>query len=156
QGNWYPLRLASHKGPPRICLEAGELRLYAEGNGTLLPPENDELKELVYAGYRPLAATLIEQRVFMLAGETGLQPARVRIREQKRRWGSCSAKKWLNLNWRLALAPPEVMDYVILHELCHLEHLNHSPRFWSRVGYFMPDYGRHRRWLRENGSELFL
>lgn len=85
-----------------------------------------------------------------------LAPSAVRVKEQASRWGSCSSRGAINLNWRLVFAPPEVFEYVVVHELCHLEHPHHQPPFWRRVAELMPDYGRHRRWLREHGQRLTL
>ena len=75
-------------------------------------------------------------------------------REQKTRWGSCSSEKNLNFNWKLILAPPEVLDYVVVHELCHLKEMNHSKAFWEEVGKVMPEYETHKLWLKENGWRL--
>ena len=86
----------------------------------------------------------------------GLVPKAVRIKEQSRLWGSCSTRGGINLNWRLIFAPPDVFEYVVVHELCHLEHPHHQPPFWRRVAEIMPVYGRHRRWLRTNGHLLTL
>lgn len=79
---------------------------------------------------------------------------RICIKDQKSRWGSCSSKRNLNFNWRIIMAPPEVADYVVVHEMCHLRHLNHSPEFWKEVAGILPDYKERRKWLREHGSEL--
>ncbi len=80
----------------------------------------------------------------------------VTIRAQKTRWGSCSAKGGLNFNVKLYFAPPEALDYVVVHELCHLCEMNHGPRFWALVAQIMPDYQVWRKWLRDNGSSLEL
>ncbi len=87
---------------------------------------------------------------------TGGTYHRISIRDQKTRWGSCSAKGTLSFNWRLMLAPPAVLDYVVVHELCHLTHMNHSKAFWALVESVCPDYRTHRRWLKEHGQELVL
>ena len=84
----------------------------------------------------------------------GVSYGRITIRCQKTRWGSCSAKGNLNFNCLLMLAPPEVADYVVVHELCHRKHMNHGAAFWSEVARILPDYARHRAWLKENGSRL--
>lgn len=81
---------------------------------------------------------------------------RITIRDQKTRWGSCSAKGTLSFNWRLMLAPPAVLDYVVVHELCHLTHMNHSKAFWALVESACPDYRAHRKWLKQHGHELIL
>ncbi|MDE7199770.1 MAG: M48 family metallopeptidase [Lachnospiraceae bacterium] len=87
---------------------------------------------------------------------TGGSFQRVTIRDQKTRWGSCSARGTLSFNWRLMLAPPAVLDYVVVHELCHLTHMNHSPAFWALVESVCPDYRIYRKWLKEHGQELIL
>ena len=93
-------------------------------------------------------------RMAELARRMGLSFDRLAIRAQKTRWGSCSAKRSINLNCLLVLVPEEVRDYVMIHELCHLRHLNHSPAFWKMVEYYDPDYRQHRRWLREHEQVL--
>jgi len=79
---------------------------------------------------------------------------RIAIRGQKTRWGSCSSQKNLNFNWRLMMAPKDVVKYVVLHELTHLEHMDHSARFWLAVRDSCPEYKRHKVWLRDNGRLL--
>jgi predicted metal-dependent hydrolase len=85
-----------------------------------------------------------------------LMPAAVRIKQHKRLWGSCTAKRAINLNWRLILAPPAVFEYVVVHELCHLREPNHQAPFWRLVGEILPGFERQRRWLRTNGHLLTL
>lgn len=78
----------------------------------------------------------------------GRTPGRITVREQKTRWGSCSSQHNLNFNWLLIMAPPEALDYVVIHELCHLYEFNHSPAFWARVARYQPEYAAWRQWLR--------
>jgi predicted metal-dependent hydrolase len=85
-----------------------------------------------------------------------LLPAAVRVKEQKRLWGSCSPKGRINLNWRLIFAPPPVFEYVVVHELCHLREPHHQAPFWRLVGQILPDFEQRRRWLRANGHLLTL
>lgn len=87
---------------------------------------------------------------------TGGTYSRISIRSQKTRWGSCSAKGTLSFNWRLMLAPPAVLDYVVVHELCHLSHMDHSDSFWKKVESVYPDYRTARKWLKDHGHELVL
>ena len=84
----------------------------------------------------------------------GIPYGRVTIREQRTRWGSCSNKRNLNFNWKLVMAPEAAMEYVVVHELCHLIHLNHSDRFWAEVRRRMPDYEVWKKWLKRNGQAL--
>ncbi len=79
---------------------------------------------------------------------------RITIRNQKTRWGSCSSKGNLNFNWRLLMAPAGILDYVVVHELCHLLYLNHSRQFWQAVESILPDYQKRRNWLKANGMTL--
>ncbi|SHK65460.1 M48 family metallopeptidase [Hespellia stercorisuis] len=99
--------------------------------------------------YREQARQAIIPRVNYFAERMELRPNSIRIKEQKSRWGSCSSKRNLNFNWRLVLMPQEVMDYVVVHELCHLRYMNHSQEFWAYVEQIMPDYRRWKKWLKE-------
>jgi predicted metal-dependent hydrolase len=106
----------------------------------------------------PDARRAARELVTMLADEEaealGVSYSRIEIRDQRTRWGSCSPKGTLSFNWRLALAPLEVLDYVVVHELCHLREPNHSPRFWRLVTERRPGWREQRAWLREHGPEL--
>ena len=84
----------------------------------------------------------------------GVRPVRVTIKDQKTRWGSCSSLGNINYNWRIIMAPSQVADYLVIHELCHLLEPNHSDRFWSHVSRFSPNYKVCRRWLADNGKLL--
>ena len=79
---------------------------------------------------------------------------RITVRDQKTRWGSCSQTGNLNFNFRLILAPLEVLDYVVVHELCHRRQMNHSTQFWQEVAQVLPDYRKRKAWLTENGWRL--
>ncbi len=100
------------------------------------------------------AAEMIVPRVDEFASIIGVSYGRATIKNQLSRWGSCSAKGNLNFNCLLVLCPPEVLDYVIIHELCHRRHMNHSADFWAEVEKYCPDYRSSRAWLRENGGSL--
>lgn len=107
---------------------------------------------------RHAAATELREtvslRLAFWSDKLGLRYRKVFIKNQRTRWASCSKKGNLNFNWRLLWAPPEVLDYVIVHELCHLVEMNHSPRFWAQVALWCPDYKKHRKWLRVHGRDL--
>ena len=106
--------------------------------------------------YIDAAKEYFPKRVAYFHQFTGGTYSRITIRDQKTRWGSCSSKGTLSFNWRLMLAPPAILDYVVVHELCHLRHMDHSPAFWQAVGEVFPDYAFARKWLRKHGQELVL
>ena len=96
----------------------------------------------------------IPERVEYFAKVIGVTYGKITIRNQKTRWGSCSSKGNLNFNCLLMLAPPEVLDYVVVHELCHRKQMNHSKAFWLEVEKVLPDYKEARKWLKEEGSQM--
>ncbi len=100
------------------------------------------------------AKELIAARVAHWAGLLGVKYNRVAVKSQRSLWGSCSRRGNLNFNWRLAAAPADTLDYVVIHELCHLREMNHSRDFWAHVAAACPDFKLQRRWLRKNGAEL--
>lgn len=106
--------------------------------------------------YRQAAKEYFPRRVAYYAQQIGVTYGTIRIAGQKTRWGSCSSKGTLSFNWKLMLAPPKVLDYVVVHELCHRKEMNHSPRFWKLVEEIMPDYKEYKQWLKENGNTLQL
>jgi predicted metal-dependent hydrolase len=102
------------------------------------------------------AAEKINQRVKEFSSIIGVSYNNIRIKDTKTRWGSCSSKGNLNFNFRIIMAPHAVMDYVIVHELCHLKHMNHSKLFWETVAQYMPDYEAYKEWLKVNGRVLYV
>lgn len=95
--------------------------------------------------YRDKARARFESRVAYYHKITGVRYTSVTVRDQKTRWGSCSSRGTLSFNYRLIFAPPEILDYVVVHELCHLTHMNHSADFWNMVGSVMPEYKIYRK-----------
>jgi predicted metal-dependent hydrolase len=88
------------------------------------------------------------------AAAIGQAPTRITVRDTRSRWGSCTAQGALNFSWRLILAPPVVLDYLVAHEMAHLREMNHSARFWSLVGSICPNVDEAERWLKRNGASL--
>lgn len=122
---------------------------------------NEPVSRFTQAQIREFANTtkaLVPPRLELFAKQLGVRFNRVTIRAQHSRWGSCCKHKDgvynLNFNCLLALVPPEVLDYVVVHELCHIREMNHSKAFWQLVGKILPDYKSHKKWLREQGGEL--
>lgn len=100
------------------------------------------------------ALEYIPKRVSYFAKQIGVTYGKITIRNQKTRWGSCSSKGNLNFNCLLMLTPPEVIDYVVVHELCHRKEMNHSGAFWAEVEKVIPDYKEQVKWLKENGEKI--
>ena len=114
------------------------------------------IRQAIERFYRAQAQDYLPKRAEKLAHKHGFKFARVRIKNQKTRWGSCSAKRNINLNMRLMMAPDDAIDYVIIHELCHLRELNHSPAFWALVESYCPEFRQWRAWFRQHGPSLIL
>lgn len=131
-------------------------RVRTNPSGVSSPTLSDTQRNALESRYRIAAASYFPKRVAYYQTLTGGSYTRITIRDQKTRWGSCSSRGTLSFNWRLMLAPPAVLDYVVLHELCHLTHMNHSKEFWNSIASIMPDYKVHRTWLKEHGRELTL
>lgn len=129
-------------------VRAGQERLKEE------EAQYGKLTEAELKVLRMQAEEVFLARTAFYAGKMGVSYGRITIRRQKTRWGSCSQSGNLNFNCLLMLAPPGVIDYVVVHELCHRIEMNHSPRFWKLVGEVYPDYNRWKRWLKENGGRL--
>lgn len=109
-----------------------------------------DIKKSIEKFYRKKAEEVIHDRLQFFNEYYGFRYNRVTLRNQKTRWGSCSMLKNLNFNWRLIMAPIEVIDYVVVHEMCHLKQMNHSFRFWALVAEAIPNYKEVRKWLRNN------
>lgn len=119
--------------------------------------ESQDMEPLTYAEIRKLAdkaMDYIPKRVNYFAKQVGVDYGRITIRNQKTRWGSCSGKGNLNFNCLLMLTPPEVIDYVVVHELCHRKEMNHSKAFWREVERILPDYRKSVKWLKEEGTRI--
>lgn len=104
--------------------------------------------------FRRLAKEKIPKRVALFAEQVGVDYGKITIKDTKSRWGSCSYQGNLNFCWRLILAPEEVLDYIVVHELCHRLEMNHSARFWAEVKRVFPEYEKSKEWLKENGLAL--
>jgi predicted metal-dependent hydrolase len=136
--------------------EPGRARVHRRGDVLLVPQGGDAAHAAVERWYRRQARAEIAPRLDTAAAALGRRYTKLTIRDQRTRWGSCSAAGAMSFNWRLLLAPDIVLEYVVRHEACHLAVMDHSPRFWSVMGRLMPGYERPRRWLREHGATLVL
>lgn len=118
--------------------------------------EIEEISALIEKYYRKELKKIIDKRIGFYQNNFKIKPKNITIKSQKTRWGSCSSERNINFNWKLIMAPIEIIDYLIVHEMSHLVHMNHSKSFWSLVGKIMPDYKKRQNWLNENGFLLTL
>jgi predicted metal-dependent hydrolase len=150
-GRWIPTRLERGGRRPLVQLEEddeGALSLY------LRVPEDDEPHDALVGWYRKAAREVFECKAAAWAERFGLRHGKVSIRNQRTRWGSCTYEGDLSFNWRLVLAPEWVLDSIVVHELCHIDELNHSDRFWALVDERFPRHEEASEWLREHGPAL--
>lgn len=124
-------REMSEKRKKEPTLTKIQIRNLAERASQVIPPKVEKYAQILQVSY-----------------------GRITIRNQKTRWGSCSSKGNLNFNCLLMLAPDEVIDYVVVHEVCHRKEMNHSPAFWELVEHMLPDYRKQKEWLKIHGAEL--
>ena len=134
----------------------GALRVTRRGDVLFVPPDGEARTPALERWYRRAARSEIEPRLQRACALAGTSYSRLTIRGQRTRWASCSRSGAMSFNWRLLLAPEPVLDYVVWHEVCHLEVMDHSPRFWRLVAARSPGYREHVRWLRANGPTLVL
>lgn len=128
----------------------------AEGEAEEIIKYQQIIKQYLACWYEKQAHIWVPRRVRHYASVVDETFSRIFIKNQKSRWGSCSSARNLNFNWRLMMAPLEVLDYVVVHELCHLKEMNHSKEFWAEVEKVLPDYKERKKWLDENGKLLTL
>jgi predicted metal-dependent hydrolase len=136
--------------------QPGRTRAHRSAGALLVPADAEAARAAIERWYRRAAAREIAPRLDAAAAALGASYATLSIRSQRTRWGSCSSTGAMSFNWRLLLAPDEVLDYVVWHEACHLRVMDHSPRFWALVGRHCPGYEEQRRWLRLHGATLVL
>jgi len=137
----------------RVLLERETLRVKIPS--TVAAAEHGEYcNKQVLNWLKAQARSTFNNETFTLCRELGLQYNNIAIKDTRSRWGSCSGKTNLNFNWRLIMAPPDVLRYVVVHETAHLQEMNHSERFWALVQQRCPDYRRHRDWLKKHAGEI--
>lgn len=131
-----------------------------QGQLVVQTPEGSQqphmIRNALVRWYKRQALQKMRDKVKRYAPVVGVKPAGVAIKSFKSRWGSCTVKGELEFNWRIMFAPNRMVDYVVVHELCHLIHYDHSPDFWSEVWRVMPDYQECRNWLKENSERLVI
>ncbi|MDO8188378.1 SprT family zinc-dependent metalloprotease [Conexibacter sp. JD483] len=142
-----------------LVAEPGRTRVHRSGERLLVPgapADGEASRAALERWYRRRAAEEIAPRLDAATARAGTRYTKLTIRGQRTRWASCSTNGGMSFNWRLLLAPAPVLDYVVWHEVCHLEVMDHSPRFWNLLASRWPDYEAHQAWLRRHGATLVL
>ena len=145
-GRSYPLRIVKN----------GEMPLSLGDGFTLSVNRRTDARSLFVEWYKTRAKEVIHNRLLHFSGLSGIDFTLFRITSAQKRWGSCNSRGNVHFSYRLIMAPLPVVDYVVVHELVHIEEKNHSSRFWQKVERILPDYRGRRAWLRNNGSLLVL
>jgi predicted metal-dependent hydrolase len=123
-------------------------------SGVEAEPSSDLIRTILIRWMKKQARVHMSMLIERHATRMALFPRSLKIKTQKSRWGSCGPNNDINMNWLLMLAPPEAMEYVVVHELCHIRHKNHSKDFWGLVAEHMPAYQQQRNWLKHHGPSL--
>jgi predicted metal-dependent hydrolase len=144
-----------------VRVESGRVRPHVARRGSALhvavaAPGEAPLRQALERWYRRRARAEVEPRLDRAVRRAGTRYSSLQIRGQRTRWASCSASGAMSFNWRLLLAPAEILDYVVEHEVVHLDVLDHSQRFWATLAARCPDWRRHESWLRRHGHALRL
>ncbi|PLT29632.1 M48 family metallopeptidase [Peribacillus deserti] len=142
-GKTYPIQIHtdSNVEQDHAVLGGDQLHIYVNDL------EDEKIKQTLKRFYYQQCKALVEKSIASYQGYFKVKPRSIRISDSKTTWGTCDSKKQLTFNWKLAMAPPEVIDYVVVHEMCHMIHLNHDRSFWRLVGKIIPDYKSRESWL---------
>lgn len=139
----------------RIRFDGEDFEVHVDPEG-----EEEERERSIREGltqwYRHEAFRKLKERTRFYSEILKLYPNNIKVKEQKSLWGSCSSKDNINFNWKLIMAPQAVLDYIVVHELCHLRHRDHSKSYWNLVEGIIPDHKEKRKWLKENGRSLMV
>lgn len=147
-GTLYRVNLKTVLTSPRITLNGRQMEVCLCNNIQPMPAP------FLRRWYAANAASYLKQRTHHWQHQMNLRANKITIREQKTRWGSCSSLGNIAYNWRIIMAPPDVIDYLVIHELAHLAHMNHSAVFWHTVSRYAPEYKKCRLWLKEHAGTL--
>ena len=145
-GKNYRLKVINSK---KSCVEIKDDRIFVYKR-----PKGKSVKDLLVNWYKQQGIKLFEKKTKKYQELIGVKPSSISTRTYSKRWGSCSSKGDITFNWRIIMAPHSVIDYVVIHELCHLVHHNHSPKYWRTVKSFYPNYKEKVNWLRDHSKTL--
>ncbi|AEV67206.1 M48 family metallopeptidase [Acetivibrio clariflavus] len=151
-GRNYSLQIQTDKN-----IKKPEVQLYRGKFHVTAPSKNEDvIKQAMEQWYREKTQEKVLERVQYYQHFFKKRPADVKVKEQQKRWASCTSKDELLFNWRCVMAPSHVLDYIVVHEMCHMYYKNHSQEFWDMLASIMPDYKRHKEWLKKYGVRMDL
>lgn len=151
-GRTYRLKVYRN-GTGQTALRNGRLEVWTSRNAK---ENSEDIKQSLIDWYQRRADEKFQERLKVYQKKVGISVSSLRLKDMKTKWGSCTSKGKITLNWRLIFAPTRIIDYVVVHELCHLICHDHSRRFWSKVMRILPDYESRREWLKQNEHSLTL
>ena len=151
-GRTYRLKVYRN-GTGQTALRNGRLEVWTSRNAK---EKSNDIKQSLIDWYQRRAEEKFQERLKVYQKKVGISVSSLRLKDMKTKWGSCTSKGKITLNWRLIFAPTRIIDYVVVHELCHLVCHDHSRRFWSKVMRLLPDYESRREWLKQNEHSLTL
>jgi predicted metal-dependent hydrolase len=155
RGASYKLAVTASK-LKRIKIEFAEQFIAHVPEALMIEEHSAAIKDALIRWMKKQSKSQVEHWVKQHAERKQLFPQTIKIKTQKSRWGSCGIHNDININWLLIIAPPEILEYVVVHELCHIKIRNHSAHFWALVGEHLPDYQQRRQWLKKHGSSLMM
>lgn len=151
-GNVYPIQIAKDIDikQDNVVFEGDKLHIYVK------QLEDERIKQALKRFYYQQCKALVEKSIRSNQISFKIKPRSIRISDNKTTWGTCDSKLQLTFNWKLAMAPLEVIDYVVVHEMCHMVHLNHDRSFWRLVGKILPDYEERQNWLAQSSWKMII
>lgn len=151
-GKNYSLQLVENIEIKKPIVKLFQGKFYIETN----TKDQDQLRQALESWYRKKSLDNVIEKIEYYKLYFNKKPRSIRVKEQKKRWGSCNSRGDLMFNWRISMAPSNVLDYIVVHEMCHMVYFNHSKEFWSLVERIMPDYREQKEWLKANGISMDL
>ncbi len=149
-GKEYPIQIFSSENYAGVVFEENGFNIYT------LQHDDAVIKKLMTKFYKQECKKIIEKRIAFYQKFFSVKPRSIKISANKKTWGTCNSQRELTFNWKLAMAPIEIIDYVVVHEMCHMIHLNHDRSFWRLVGKYIPEYEACQEWLRQSHWKMVV
>lgn len=151
-GREYPIKVIENRDSNMEAIEFAGSELIIR----TMENDNEKLKKMMTRFYKQQCKKYVEKRIRLYQPQFKVKPRGIKISSNKKHWGTCNSQREMTFNWKLVMAPIEVLDYVVIHEMCHMLHMNHDRSFWRLVGKIMPDYERQESWLRESHWKMVV